>query len=93
MRLNNSNSILSAAFGPLSISPIISEPVGKSCSNRLASTPHINENSLPKMPTQKLIYRSLRIIKKSLIKMFASNDIVPGKVKLVEADNLVIILR
>ena len=44
--------------------------------SRLASTPHISENRLSKMPPEELIWWSLRIIKKSLIKMFSSNSII-----------------
>jgi hypothetical protein len=44
--------------------------------SRLASTPYISENRLSKMPPEKLIWWSLRIVKKSLIKMFSSNSII-----------------
>jgi hypothetical protein len=43
---------------------------------RLASTSHIGENRLSKMPLEELIWWSLRIIKKCLIKMFSSNIVI-----------------
>jgi hypothetical protein len=56
---------------------------------RLASTPHINQNRLSKMPPEKSIYWPLRIIKKSLIKMIPGN---PLAVK-AEVYDLVVILN
>ena len=57
--------------------------------DRLASTPHINQNRLSKMPPKKFIYWPLRIIKKSSIKMF------PGNLLAVKAEvyDLVVILN
>jgi hypothetical protein len=40
---------------------------------RLPSASHVDKNRLSKMPPEKLIYWSLRIIKQSLIKMLPSN--------------------
>jgi len=40
---------------------------------RLASTPHINQNRLSKMPPKEFIWWPLRIIKKSSIKMLPGN--------------------
>jgi hypothetical protein len=57
--------------------------------DRLASTFHINQDSLPEMPTQKLVNGSLRIIKKLLMEMLAG-EVFPTE---REEYNLIIILR
>jgi hypothetical protein len=57
--------------------------------DRLPSTLHIYKNSLPEMPTQKLIYWYLRFIEKSAVKMFTS-DTLPIECK---AHNLVMVLK
>lgn len=43
---------------PVIFSPIMSEPGEKSCAN----TPHTGLDSLPKVPTQKLVGRSVRLM-------------------------------
>ena len=57
--------------------------------NRLASSPHVGEHRLPKIPTQKRIDWSTRTSNKSLIKVLAGNALSIS----LKADNLVIVLK
>jgi hypothetical protein len=43
--------------------------------DRFPSALHVYQDSLSKVPSQELIRRSLRILKKCLIKMLASNTL------------------